>query len=136
MPEFTLTDQDFIEQFEMCRLNPENFNHTGHIRLAWLYLHQYEQNIAIEKVCDGIQAYAQSLDAHDKFHKTITHSLVKIIALRIDHNEPASWRAFNQQNQDLVQDSISVLLQYYNRDTLFSEQARTELVEPDRINID
>lgn len=131
MTESTLTDQDFIEQFEMCTLNPENFNHTGHIRLAWLYLHHNEEKIALEKVMKGIQAYASSLGAANKFHKTITHSLVKVIALRNSRNGSASWQAFNQQNLDLVQDSIAVLLEYYNKSTLFSERARTELVEPD-----
>lgn len=135
MTESILTDQDFIEQFELCTLNPENFNHTGHIRLAWLYLQQNEENIAVEKVIKGIQAYAHSLGAKNKFHKTITHSLVKLIAIREHCNASASWQVFNQKNQDLVQDSIAVLLQYYDKSTLFSELARTELVQPDLKNI-
>ena len=131
MTESNLDDQTFIEQFEQCVLNPAQFNHTGHVRLAWLYLRQNDEKIAIEKVCTGIKAYALSLGVKDKFHLTITYYTVKLIAAREKANSTVSWQQFNSRNSDLITDCIGVLLQYFNHHTLFSEQARLNLTEPD-----
>lgn len=131
MTELILNDQTFIEQFEQCSLDPVHFNHTGHIRLVWLYLQQNEEKIALHKVCEGIKAYAAGLDANEKFHLTITHSLVKLIALRNKSNKVPSWQTFVKQNRDLVDDSFALLLQYFSKQRLCSELARTQLLEPD-----
>lgn len=131
MTEFTLTDQIFITQFEQCTLNPIHFNHTGHVRLAWLYLQEYDEKTAIDKVCRGIKTYAQSLGANDKFHLTITHSIVKIIALRSKQTHAEDWQEFNAQNNDLLEDCVSILLQYFSKERLFSDLARTQTIEPD-----
>lgn len=131
MTEPLLDDQTFITQFEHCTLNPEHFNHTGHVRLAWLYLQQNSEKTAIGKVCNGIKSYASSLGANDKFHVTITYSLLKLIALRVNQSKSKSWQEFNAQNSDLLEDCIGLLLQHYNKETLFSELARTQFVAPD-----
>jgi hypothetical protein len=42
------------------------------------------------------------------------------------------WELFLLENQDLVNDAISVLDQHFSKGLLFSEQARTTLVQPDK----
>ena len=126
-----LSDELFLMQFENQTLSPVHFSHIGHLRLAWLYLNHYDVETAAQRTCTGIKRYAESLGAHTKFHLTITDSLVRIMAGRVNQSQATSWLAFLADNQDLVDDAIAVLLLYFSRDVLFSESARTTLAAPD-----
>ena len=127
-----LSDTEFLFQFENQTLNVRHFNHIGHLRLAWLYLNRYDVDTAVKFACAGIQAYSVSLGASRKFHVTITDALVRIMAQRRDIMREKEWELFLVENKDLVEDALSVLDQYFSRALLFSEQARTSLVQPDR----
>ncbi|MDE1462460.1 hypothetical protein [Spartinivicinus poritis] len=129
----SLSDQDFIEQFEQLTLPAEYFNHVGHLRLAWLYLQQYELTDAINKTTTGIQAYANHLGAKDKFHHTITEALIHIIYHRTITIIDSSFSDFLLVNQDLVNNAKDVLCQYYSASVLFSTEAKKLFVEPDRL---
>ena len=126
-----LNDQAFLTQFESQTLAPIHFKHLGHLRLAWLYLSSNDVETSVQLVCSGIQAYAESLGASTKFHLTITDTLVRIIAKRINRMEEKTWKLFLDENRDLVEDAMSVLLQYFSKDLLFSETARISLIQPD-----
>jgi hypothetical protein len=126
-----LGDRQFLDQFENKTLNPSYFNHRGHSRLAWLYLNHHDVDTAVERVCTGIEAYASSLGAATKFHLTLTDAIVRIMARRMDKMDEKDWSLFLDQNKDLVEDARSVLGQYFSKDHLFSETARTSLVQPD-----
>ncbi|MCO7223428.1 hypothetical protein [Pleionea sp. CnH1-48] len=127
----TLSEQSFLTQFENQTLDPVHFDHLGHLRLAWLYLNDYDLETATHKVCTGIKAYAESLGAHQKFHLTITHSLVQIMASRMSQTTDTNWTSFVEQNSDLVNDALSILMRHFSKEYLFSDQARTTLVTPD-----
>jgi len=141
----SLSDREFMTLFENQSLPPEYFAHKGHIRLAWLYLQRYPLELAINKVEQGIKAYAGALGAVDKFHCTITRALVCIMAQRLAVSKPGqqaqtsvparektpSWQAFISDNQDLLLDAFGVLQQYYSKALLTSEQARKQFVQPD-----
>ena len=126
-----LSNGEFLHQFKNKTLNPIHFNHVGHLRLAWIYLTHHDLETSVEGVCSGIKGYAESLGAKTKFHITITDSLVRIMANRLDRMPKKDWQSFLEQNNDMVDDAISVLLQHFSRELLFSEAARTALVEPD-----
>ena len=127
----TINDADFLKQFENTTLKPGYFNHIGHLRIAWLYLNTKNLEEAISATCSGIQAYATSHNEPKKFHKTITSALVIIMSQRISTMQEKNWQLFLQQNEDLVDDAISVLNKYYSNDNLFSEEARIDFVKPD-----
>ena len=127
----SLNDAEFIHQFENLSLPPEQFDHVGHLRLTWLYLSIFDQTAASAKISRGIQLYAESLGAKDKFHITITDAMIKLVAQRMKLSSGESWQAFLSDNPDLVENAVGVLLEYYNRDTLFSDQARTTLLAAD-----
>ena len=126
-----LSDKTFLTQFQNQTLSPVHFNHIGHLRLAWLYLTHHDVETAVQRVSAGIKAYAESLGATTKFHTTITDSIVRIMAKRVEQMEQKEWQLFLEHNKDLVDNSVSVLLQFYSKDLLFSETARTSLMQPD-----
>ena len=141
----TSQDQHFLQQFEQLSLPAEQFNHLGHLRIAWIYLLINQQSThadtkAIKQVCAGIKAYAESLGAAMKFHKTITTALVIITAKRmaalmqtlnkIELNCD-DWPLFVEKNTDLVNDAIGVLKAYYSEPHLYSDEAKLAWCEPD-----
>ncbi len=126
-----LSDNDFIRQFENQTLDKIHFNHLGHLRLSWLYLQSYGVEQAIVKISYGIKAYAESLGASTKFNQTITDAIVRIMAKRMSFMSEQEWPLFLQDNSDIVDDSFSVLCQYYTKDILESDLARTSLIAPD-----
>ncbi|MEM7334673.1 MAG: hypothetical protein AAF490_21535 [Chloroflexota bacterium] len=126
-----LSNAEFLHQFNNQTLNPIHFNHVGHLRLAWIYLSHHDLETSVKGVCKGIEAYAESLGANTKFHITITDSLVRIMAKRLSLMTQKDWQSFLDQSSDMVEDAVSVLLQYFSKDLLFSESARTSLAKPD-----
>lgn len=131
-----MNNQTFIQQFEEKSLDPEYFNHMGHIRICWLYLTEFDLATASDKVCNGIKTYAESLGAKDKFNLTLTRAFINIMAKRMAkrmaNNNQTSWVEFCQQNNDLVESAETVLKQHYSDEVLSSERARLEFVAPDK----
>ena len=126
-----ISDTDFIHQLEQLQLDPKYFNHLGHLRLSWLYLQQYTRQLAITKVCLTISSYARHLNAPQKFHLTVTCTLVKIIAERMQDSSHDNWYSFYNDNQDLLENTIELVQQCFSIDIFNCEQARTALVEAD-----
>lgn len=125
-------DAEFIWQFENQTLDPKYFDHVGHLRLACLYLDDRPLDEAIEATCSGIKAYAESLGASMKFHRTITEALVRIIQeRRIDRATPENWRRFVEGNADIVEDCTAVLMTFYSEERLFGDEARTSYLQAD-----
>ena len=126
-----LDDREFLAQFENKSLDPSYFNHIGHLRLAWLFLSNDDVDSAIQRISSGIQAYAESLGATTKFHATITDSIARIMASRMEAMPQENWVLFLEHNSDLVYDALSLLYQQFSKDMLFSEESRISLVQPD-----
>ncbi len=126
-----IEDAEFIDKFESQTLDPTDFNHAGHLRLAWLYLRRYDLETAIALISRGITAYADSLGAADKYHVTITDAMMRIVSARMQGAQDKNWRSFLHRNADLAEDAVAVLCQYFSRDRLFSDEARLSLLAPD-----
>jgi len=126
-----LSNETFLSLFEEKSLDPKYFSHLGHIRLAWLYLNKYEYSIAVDKTCVGINAYASSLGATDKFNITMTVAMMEIIFNRINRLDVKSWQIFMTNNTDLIENSLAILLEYYSKEQLFSNAAKITVLKPD-----
>lgn len=126
-----LSDEDFLKQFENKSLDHKYFDHIGHIRIAWMYLSVYPLNESIKRTCSGIKGYAESLGAKDKFHLTITTALVHVIFNRISKTNNVGWDDFLKENNDLVDDALSVLYQHFSKNMLFSDAAKQQTIPPD-----
>ena len=131
-----ITNEIFLEQFENLTLNPELFDHSGHLRLAWLYLNEYPLEIAIEKVTTGISTYASSLGATEKFQHTLTEAIVRIMANRLNSCKENSFEGYLVINRDIVDDIGSVVKVHYSDERLNSDSARASFVPPDLLPFD
>jgi len=125
-----LTDTQFLAAFERCELTGAQFDHTGHLRIAWLWLQRCTLDEAIQKTCTGIQQLATYLGSPDKFHRTVTEALVRLMAHR--GAATLSWGDFLRANPDLTNDAKALLARHYSPQRLIDPRSRLEFLEPDR----
>ena len=128
----TMNHLEFLTAFEDHSLPPEQFDHIGHLRIAWLYLINNKLDEAIYKVTTGISSYATSLGATDKFQHTLTEAIVRIMAIRANNKCEVTFPDFLTNNPDLVENLPKVLNTYYSHDRLNSDLAKRTYLEPDR----
>lgn len=126
-----LDDRDFLTRFEHLTLPLPDFDHAGHLRLAWLYLQTYPLDRAIDRTLSGISAYAASQGAATKFHHTLTEAVVRIMYQRHAASGETDFPAWLAANADLLGDFRGVLARYYSDRRLYSEAARREWMAPD-----
>ena len=124
-------DEDsFLSRFEHCTLPESEWTHLAHVRVAWLYLSQQSPDVALMKICDGIMRYnTEVLHRPEKYSETVTVAFAHVVLGRIQAAEP--WGRFAMRIDDLLDSKNPVLLNYYSKEHLFSDEARRQFVGPD-----
>ncbi|BDX07201.1 hypothetical protein [Planctobacterium marinum] len=122
----------FITQLEDCTLPAEQFDHVGHLKLAFLQLQRFEQEVAMQRILDGIKRYATSLGAAQKYHKTLSWFMVKEIAWRMTEQACINWSDFLAANSDLLENSQKLVHRHYSESLLATDWARVNIAEPDK----
>ena len=122
---------DLLASLRDGSLPPAEFNHTNHLRAAWLILHDHPLPEAAEEFRAVLQAYVRRLGAEDKFHRTLTDALLYLLRDRMTQC-PGDWPAFQARNPDLFENAKSLLARHYSPVRLDSAEARMRFVEPDR----
>ena len=131
-----LDDDTYLDHFERRALGPEHFDHLGHLRMAWLHLNRYGLEEGNRRVCEGIRQLAAQFGAPQKYHRTLSEALMRIMARRMCDAGTQDFDGFLAANRDLVTDALAVLARHYSGERLHSPQARAAWVEPDRESID
>jgi N-formylglutamate deformylase len=125
------TDDGFLDAFENCSLPASEFDHRGHLRLAWLYLERHPLQEAMQLTCDGIRKYAASLGAPGKFHRTLTEAIVRIMHGRRQLGMEKDFDRFLLNNPDLTENMKEVIGFHYSEKRLSSDDARAIFLPPD-----
>ncbi|MDD3518712.1 MAG: hypothetical protein PHQ14_10215 [Chromatiales bacterium] len=128
----TMSDDEFLDAFLACSLPPEGFDHRSHLRIAWVHLQRHALEDAIERTCDGIARFAEHLGAPDKYHRTLSEALMRLMAHGGAADPGLSWTAFLAGNPALRDDAAGLLAQYYSPERLALAQARRRFLDPDR----
>lgn len=126
-----MTDDEFVSAFMQCRLSSADFDHRGHLRIAWLLLNRYPVEEAVEATCAGIQRIATHFGAPGKYNRTMSEALVRLIAhgrVRASHT---GFEQFLAANPEFVHNVRGVLAHYYSSDRLSSNEAKRFFVPPD-----
>lgn len=126
-----LSDEEFLLSFRDCTLPPEEFGHLGHVRVGWLYLTTLPTEAAIQQLSNDIRRYATHLGAEQKFHRTITEALMRLMASHLPAERDLTWQQFVARNPVIVDDARGLLLRLYSEERLASAQARTAYLSPD-----
>lgn len=127
----TTQDRQFRDDFETCRLTPVDFDHRAHVRLAYTYLVEQDDETASRSLRKALRRF---LDHHgvppSKYHETMTGAWLLAVRhfMETSSGSPSS-EAFIDANPTLLDSAI--MLSHYSADLLFSEAARADFVEPD-----
>jgi hypothetical protein len=129
-----VSDDELIETFEACRLEPAAFHHRDHVRLTHAYLQRFPTLDVLGRLSAGLAALARSAGKPDRYHETITWANVFLIRERMIRSARGqNWPEFAENNADLLNWKDHVLRRYYRSATLDSPIARRTFVMPDRI---
>ena len=124
------TDEDFRGAFESLRIPSEMFHHREHIRLAWIYSCHFPQEQALERMVQGIQAFAKHHGVLSKYHHTITVAWMRLVRHSVRQAPPApEFNAFAGAHPRLFNPRL--LEYYYSKARLQSDAARHDWLDPD-----
>lgn len=120
-----LDDAALVAGFEAGTLRA--FPHEEHLRLVYLLIRRHGEQEALRRVSDGIRAMAVANGKPEAFHVTRTTAWTRLVAAAGEHGDSREFLAANPQltRRELLDD-------YYDRDRLTSDAARTGFIEPDR----
>jgi hypothetical protein len=123
-------DQHFRREFEACRFPPAEFSHRAHIRLAYVYLAEYDTDTAHQLMQRALLNFLQyhSLDV-SKYHETITRAWIMAVRhfMEISPSSESS-KTFVENNSKILDSRI--MMTHYSAEVLFSDEARAKFVEP------
>lgn len=126
-----MTDDEFLAALEGGALPAGSFDHTAHVRAAYLYLERRGFIDGMAAFRASLLGYATRHGAAGKYHETITVAFLAVIHERL-HGERAGegWPEFAARNPDLF--ARDFLQRYYRRETLASPLARAIFVLEER----
>lgn len=133
---FELNDFTFEQQFAHCSLDSTLFSHEAHLRLAWIHIHQYGIDQAIENICKQIKSYATSLGAHDKYNETVTIAAIRAVYHFMLRSKTDNFRDFIIENPRLKTSFKELLFSHYSTNIFTSERAKKEYLEPELLPFD
>ena len=127
----TLTDAEFLRQFETTILPQKLWTHEAHIRMAYLYLCQTPNiDTLLPQVRNRIISYNQVHGNYNGYHETMTAAYLRIVKSRMESSQAENFEQFKRGNLGIFQNTY--LLRYYSEAVLFSFEARQNFIAPDR----
>ncbi len=119
-----------LADLEQGRLDPKEFPHREHVRLAYEMLARYSFPEALMRFSAGLRLLASKGGHPEVYHETITAAFLALIGERRLTNGDAGWEAFAARNGDLL--SKDYLREWYGPELLGSTLARRTFVLPRR----
>ena len=124
-------DRAFLAAFIDRRLSAAEFDHRAHVRAAWAVLQCHDLSVAIEMICTGIRELATQFGAAEKYNRTLSEAIVRLMASR--DAATLGWSEFVGNNPELFSNASAVLSRYYSTAVLQSADAKASFIPPDRM---
>ena len=126
-----LNDERFLSAMESGSFPAEKFKHGDHIRLAWIYVRSNPPEMAAVRISNTIRQFAVRIGQEKKYHETITLAWLRLV--EVAHRATPELTAFHDFLSKhawlLDRDRLKA---FYSSECLSSEQARAQMVAPDR----
>jgi hypothetical protein len=124
-----MTDDELIAALEDTTLPETRFDHTAHLRTAYLLLRRDGFPSAIARMSSALKRYAASKGKADRYHETITVAYLALVQQHMAMRGDADgWPHFARANPELFDRRL--LQHYYRDETLRSDLARRTFVMP------
>jgi hypothetical protein len=121
-------ESELLSAFRSATL--EDFTHRTHLHVAWLFLRRDGRELGTQNLIEGLHHFTAAKGASAKFHLTMTlfWSHMLDAAMRSSPGQE-DFEAFLASNAHLT---VSGLVhEYYSRESLATDAARTGWVGPD-----
>lgn len=79
----SMSDEEFIRDFEACTLPAERFHHQEHVRVVWLYLLRYSVLETLARFSEYLKRFAAANGQATLYHETISWAYVFLIHERM-----------------------------------------------------
>lgn len=127
-------DDSLLAAFEDTSFPLEAWTHRSHVRVAYLYLTQFDLEEAVGRMRTGLQAYIAAHgveDGVDKgYHETITQAFMRLIRTAVTLYGPfADSEDFCCRHPELLEKRV--LLLFYSKARILSPEAKRWFLEPD-----
>ena len=132
-PSFTLSDEQFIQQFENGSLNPSWFTHVAHLRVAFIYINLCGASRASKRLAKYIKQFDALHGKGDKFHQTITYASVAVVLHFMTKSESTTFRDLLKEFPRLKTNFKDLLLSHYSADIIDSQTSKNTYVLPDKV---
>jgi hypothetical protein len=133
----SIGDKVFLQAFENHELKLEEWTHRAHVRMAWMYFTAEDIEDPHVRIRQGIQAYnrANAARVQHGYNETITSFYCHWVSMAVQRDKQlgfasADFMDFLERYPFL--DQSSFLFQYYTKEHVSSDRAKTEFVLPDR----
>ena len=133
---FKLSDFDFEKMFNNCELNPSDFTHEAHLRLAWININEYGIDRAEKNIQIRLQNYAEFVGAKDKYNTTLTLAAIKAVYHFMLKSKSDNFKDFIMEFPRLKYNFKDLMACHYGFDIYNSDKAKMEFLEPDLIPFD
>jgi hypothetical protein len=123
----TAVDRD-LAMFEAGAVDPAQFPHSEHLRLAFEMLARCDFGEAITRFSRGLKLLTAKSGKPEVYHETITVAFLAVIAERRQAGPISSWETFRAANSDLLDKNC--LRRWYSAEQLESKLARRTFCLP------
>jgi hypothetical protein len=127
----SVEDQTFRQTFEACQVPPAEFNHRAHLRLAYVYLTEQNDDTAYQSMRNALFSFLRHHGVDiAKYHDTMTRAWVMAVRHFMENTpESESFEAFIELHPVML--DTKIMLTHYSAEVLFSAEARAGFVTPD-----
>tara|TARA_R110002051_G_scaffold107681_1_gene180580 strand:- start:401 stop:814 length:414 start_codon:yes stop_codon:yes gene_type:complete len=133
---FELSDTEFEQQFNSCKLNPEIFSHEAHLRLAWINIEKYGIKKAEKNMQLQLRKFVAFVGAKDKYNLTLTIAATKAIYHFWLKSSSNNFKDFILEFPRLKYDFKELIAYHYGFDIYNSDIAKKVFLEPDLVPFD
>ncbi|MBP2833109.1 hypothetical protein J8281_13020 [Aquimarina sp. U1-2] len=133
---FEFSDFDFEKVFNNCELNPSDFTHEAHLRLAWININKYGIERAEKTIQCELRNYVEFVGAKHKYNTTLTLAAIKAVYHFMLKSKSDNFKEFIIEFPRLKYNFKDLMACHYGFDIYNSDRAKMEFLEPDLIPFD
>jgi hypothetical protein len=125
---------DILRKFEDATIGRDDWKHAEHMVVALFYLRDLDLEAATDKMRSGIlnllvRGFEVDLEKEMPYHQTITIFWMRLVSTYLARTNDGSL--LDKANELAALYDKDYPMEFYSRELLFSDRARSEYVEPD-----
>ena len=128
------TDEQLVADFEALAMNPREFGHREHVRLAFAMLNGADFGEAAIRFRAALKRFATNAGVPGKYHETLTWAYLAVVQQRMDaHPDARTSDELLARCPDLLDHRTGAMARYYDVAAVTaSPVARRIFVLPER----